>query len=260
MKLYYYLLPVIAILFECNFVPAFAAESELPPPQITKMPELLANFHVISVNGPIRVNLEEVKEGQDNFFQITGTQSSPISMSVKGDTLYLQAPESSSPTPVTVGIKQLNQLIVDRQASVTGNQITSPALSIDANTTGTIQLFGMVNLTRLLSTGSGIIQIQWIDSSQLRLDASGFSKIQLAGVANFVEMRLKDDSQFQGQYLRIGQISIQTKDNSQAKLLVTDSLRAFAYNNSNIYYFKRPASITEFTADSANIIQLGWNK
>jgi hypothetical protein len=260
-KLYYYLLSIIAILLNCYLSPVLAAEPPLPAPQASRLPLPVMDFHTISINGPIRVTLEQIKdEGKENFFQINGEQYSPISESVKNDILYLQTTSSTAPTSVTVGFKQLDQLIVDNQASVSANQLTSSGLSIDANNSGIIQLFGMVNLVRLLSTGSGVIQIQWIDSPQLRLDASGASKIQLAGVADSVEMRLQDDSQFQGQYLRIHQIYIQTKDNAQAKLLASDSLRAFAYDNSNIYYYKRPASMTEFTSGSANIIQLNWNK
>lgn len=260
MKLYYYLLPLIAILLNWHLQPAWAVENELPPPQITKLPERLTDFHTISVNGPIRMSLETVKTGEDNFAQITSEQYSPVTMTVKDDTLYLQASSAPSPTAVTVGVKELNQLIVDKEASVSGSPFSSKSLSIDAHTSGTIQLSGMINLVRLLSTGSGFIEIQWVDSPQLRIDASGLSKIQLAGVANAVEMRLTDNSQFQGQYLRVNQISIQTKNNAQAKLLVTDNLRAFAYDNSNIYYYKRPNSLTEYTSSSANIIQLNWNK
>ena len=73
-------------------------------------------------------------------------------------------------------------------------------------------------------------------------------------------MRLRDESQFRDNILRIDQIFIQTKDFSSAKLLVNDSLRAFAYDHSNIYYYKKPAELTEFTAGSGNILQLGWGQ
>jgi Putative auto-transporter adhesin, head GIN domain len=260
-KLYYSLLTAIAILWGA-LSPAAVAQPALPSPQATRMPQKLAEFTAISVRGPVKLTLEQTPEDQQNFFQITGEQRSPVSVSVKNGTLYIQAPEDdpSQISTARVGITRLNQLMVDGGASVISKKFTSSSLSIDANTTGSIELLGMVTLDRLLSSGSGPIHIQWIDSPRLRIDGSNKSQIELAGVAGAVEMRLRDESQFQGKYLRIDQVFIQTKDFSTAKLLVNDSLRAFAYDHSNIYYYKRPAELTEFTAGSGNILQLGWGQ
>ena len=259
MKLYYSFLIGIAI--PCFLgAPAVMAQPPLPSPQATRPPQPLADFTAVSVRGPIKLMLEKPTEGEQNFFQIAGEQHSAISVKVSDNTLYLQADESDQPTTATVGVAQLNQLMVDGSASVSSHQLSSSSLSIDANTSGSIELSGMINLNRLLSSGKGLINIQWVDSSNLRIDGSDSSRIQLAGVAGSVEMRLKDDSLFQGQYLRIDRIFIQTKDYSTAKLLVNDSLRAFAYDHSNIYYYKRPAELTEFTSGSGNILQLGWGK
>ena len=259
MKTYYSLLSVIAIVAGLALPPAIA-EPPLPSPQATKMPEKLVDFNGISVRGPVTVSLEQSAADTQNFFQLTGEQQSPVSVTVKDSTLYIQADESARPTTVRVGVTQLNRLMVDGNASIISRQFTSSSLSIDANTSGSIELLGMITLDRILSSGSGPIHIQWIDSPRLRIDGSGKSHIQLAGVAGAVEMRLRDQSQFQGQYLRIDQIFIQTKDFSSAKLLVNNSLRAFAYDHSSIYYYKRPAELTEFTAQSGNILQLGWGQ
>jgi Putative auto-transporter adhesin, head GIN domain len=258
-KLYYSLLTTIAILCFA-FLPTAGAQPELPAPQPTKMVQKLVDFKTISVRGPIKLMLEQSTAEAGNFLQIVGEQQSPVSVSVKNDTLYLQAEPSDQPSTVRVGVHQLYQLIVDGGASVSGQPLNSTSLSIDANTSGNIELRGMINLDRILSAGSGLVSVQWIDSPQLRVDGSDHSQIQLAGVAGAVEMRLRDESLFQGQYLRIDRIFVQTKDFSTAKLLVNDSLRAFAYDQSNIYYYKRPAQMTEFTAGSGNILQLGWGK
>lgn len=259
MKLYYSLLTAVAILWGLQ-TPLAIAQPELPSPQSTKMPQKLTDFNAISVRGPIKLTLEQPADGEQNFFQILGEQHSPISVSVKNGTLYLQAEATSQPTSARVGVLLLNQLMVDGGASVNSKQFTSPSLSIDANTSGSIEILGMVTLDRLLSSGTGPIHIQWIDSPRLRVDGSDNSRIQLAGVAGSVEMRLRDESQFEGQYLRIDRIFIQTKDFSSAKLLVNTSLRAFAYDHSNIYYYKRPTELTEFTSGSGNILQLGWGQ
>ncbi len=259
MKLYYSLLTGIAILWGLT-VPIAMAETSLPSPQITKMPEKLADFNAISIRGPVKVLIEQIPEPGDNFFQMPAKQHSPVSVKIKNNTLYIEADESRQTTQVNVGLYQLNQLMIDGEASVNSHHLISSSLSIDANTSGTIDLSGMITLDRLLTSGKGLIRIQWINSPRLRIDASSNSQIELAGVAGSVEMRLRDQSEFQGQYLRIDRIFVQTKDSSNAKLLVNDSLRAFAYDHSNIYYYKRPAELTEFTAGSGNILQLGWGQ
>jgi Putative auto-transporter adhesin, head GIN domain len=258
-KLYYSLLTAVAILLG-TAGSIYAAEQPLPSPQATRMPQKLAEFNVISVRGPIHLILQQTADSAENFFQIAENQNSPVNVSVREGALYLQAEGSGSATVATVGVSQLSHLIVDSGASVSSDQLTSSGLSIDASTSGDIQLRGMVKLDRILSSGSGLIDIQWVDSSRLRIEANHASKIQLAGIADSVEMRLSDESQFQGKYLRIDRIYVQTKDDSTAKLLVNGSLRAFAYDHSNIYYYKKPAELTEFTAGSGNILQLGWGK
>lgn len=179
-------------------------------------------------------------------------------MNVSENTLYLKADESAQMTSAKVNIGELNHLIVDGQAAVSSSHINSTSLSIDANSSGSIALMGMVNLDRILSSGSGDIHIQWVNSSRLRIDGSSKSKFTLAGVASTVELRLKDESLFEGQYLRIDDVFVQTRDYATAKLLVNNSLRGFAYDHSNIYYYKRPSEITEYTSGSGNILQLQW--
>ncbi len=259
MKIYYSLLSAIAILCLCTFS-ALAADSPLPTPQATSLPQKLADFSTISVRGPIHLTLEQTTDGSQNFFQFQSKPGGPVSFSVKNGTLYVEAEADHPVTNAKVGVSQLNQLMVDGNAAVTSKSLNSSSLSIDANTSGDIELFGMVTLERILSAGTGSIHIQWVDSPRLRIDGSNHSKIQLAGVAGSVEMRLRDESQFSSQYLRIDQIVVQTKDYSTAKLFVNKSLRAFAYDHSNIYYYKKPDELTEFTAGSGNILQLGWGQ
>lgn len=258
-KLYYSLLTAIAILIGIS-TPVSYAQPDLPPPQASQQAQQLPDFTTISVRGPIKLIIIPTAPGQQNSFQINGEQRSPISINVSEDTLYLKADESAKMTSATVAVSQLNHLIVDGAATVSSNHLNSNSLSIDANTSGSIDLMGMVNLDRILSTGSGDIHIQWVDSSRLRIDGSNKSKFHLAGVAGTVELRLKDESQFEGQYLRIDDIFIQTRDYSVAKLLVNNSLRGFAYDHSNIYYYKRPAEMTEYTSGSGNILQLQWRQ
>jgi hypothetical protein len=258
-KLYYSLLTTIAILAGLS-TPLVNAQPELPSPQATKPTQKLANFTHISVRGPIKLTLEQAQGGQGNSFQIEGEQKSPVSVNVSDGTLYLKAEEAANITSAKVVVSELNQLIVDGSASVISHHFNSTSLSIDANTSGSIDLMGMVNLDRILSSGSGSIHIQWVDSPRLRIDIRDKGKVTLAGVAGTVELRLKDQSQFEGQYLRIDDIYVQTRDYSVAKLLVNNSLRGFAYDHSSIYYYKRPAEITEYTSGSGNILQLKWRQ
>lgn len=256
MKLYA-LFTVIAILSGAPL--ALAETQNLPPPLATRASEKLIEFNAISVRGPIHLTIEQVKENEPNYIKFSNGQKSPISTTIKGGTLYLQAAaDSKQTTEITAGLHQLNQLIADEGSSIVSKQLTSSSLSIDANTSGPIELFGVITLDRILTSGKGVIRIQWVDTPRLRIDGSDGSNIHLAGVAGAVEMRLRDESHFYGQYLRIDRIFAQTKNYAVAKLSVNDSLKAFAYDHSNIYYYKRPAELTEFTSGSGNVLQISW--
>ncbi len=259
MKLYYYLLSVIAILFNL-LIYSSIAQADLPAPQATPAPHHINEFNTISVNGHIKLILQPLESNQKPFFKSSGKFRGAVRAKVTDHTLYLSTGELAKNTTVIVGVHQLNRLIVDGSGSVTGKLLNSNSLSIDANTSGKIELMGMVNLTRILSLGNGLIHIQWVDSPRLRIDSGGNTRIQVAGIANTVEMRLRDNSHFNGQYLRIKQLFIQTRDRSEAKILVNENLRAFAYDQSSIYYYKKPAEITEYTESSGNILQMKWNK
>lgn len=259
MKLYYSLVGVLAIL--CfSMTSVTVAYPPLPAPQLTNMPQKLVDFNAISVRGPIKLLLLQPIAGDRNFIQIVGEQRSPMAVSIKNSTLSLEAEASREPTVVRVGVAQLNQLTVDAGASVSSQPLSSASLSIDAHTTGSINLEGMITLTHLLTSGAGLIHIQWIDTPRLEIDGADSSQIQLAGVAGSVEMRLRNKSQFEGRYLRVDRMMIQTRDFSSAELLVNDSLRAFALDESHIYYYKRPAEFTEFTSGSGRILQLDWGQ
>lgn len=259
MKLYYSLLTIIAILAGLS-TPIVNAQPELPSPQATRPLQKLADFTTVSVRGPIKLLIEPAQTGQGNSLQIVGEQSSPVSVNVSDGSLYLKAEEAAKMTEAKLVIAQLNHLIVDGNATVISHNLNSTSLSIDADTSGSIDLMGMINLDRILNSGSGNIHVQWVDSPRLRIDIRDKGKVTLAGVAGTVELRLKDQSQFEGQYLRIDDIFVQTRDYSVAKLLVNNSLRGFAYDHSNIYYYKRPAEITEYTSGSGNILQLQWRQ
>ncbi|MBS0352266.1 MAG: DUF2807 domain-containing protein [Proteobacteria bacterium] len=258
MKLYYSLLRAVVISF-CVAGPIYAANQSLPIPQATNLPQKMGEINVISVRGAIHLTLQQTADSSENFYKVMENKKNVL-VQMQNGTLYLSAGSNQADTLVTVGLYKLNKLLVSGGASVSSNQLTSSELAINSDHGGDISLKGMIKLNQLISTGSGMINIQWVDSPRLYIEAGDASKIQLAGIANMVQARLKDRSQFQGKYLRIGTIFIQTKDYATAKLLVNDSLRAFAYNHSNIYYYKKPAELTEHTEDSGNVLQLGWGQ
>ena len=56
---------------------------------------------------------------------------------------------------------------------------------------------------------------------------------------------------------RAQHILIQTKNFATAKLLPIQSLRAFATDFSNVYFYKMPDYISRYTRRSGNVLQLG---
>jgi hypothetical protein len=71
-------------------------------------------------------------------------------------------------------------------------------------------------------------------------------------------VRLMRNAQFDARYLRVQKASVFTTDKARADILVLDVLGAFAIDDSNIFYHKRPQNLTVVTKGSGNVLYSGW--
>ena len=221
----------------------------------------LATFNVIQVDGNIALTLLPVAQASSNYVNITPQNQKSITSQVRNNTLFIKTVGSiSQPVLVTVGINQLSRLIVHGNSSVTANNLTSKNLNILTDSAGNINLSGLLSLTDIIAFGKGQINLIWVNSSQLNCQIGGNARVKLAGKAQFLEARLGGNSSLDANYLRAQYITVQAHGRARAELHPDESLKAFAYDQSNIYYDKKPPYYTEFTSGSGNVLQSNWNK
>lgn len=162
------------------------------------------------------------------------------------------------PLEVEVNVKSLNALFLDGNVHVEGDHITSAGMIINDNSSNSVTLNGKMHLNWLNVQNSGNIDISWVDSDLLLMNGSGSGAIRLAGIAQQMRARLNHQQRYAGQYLRVKDLMVETQQYSAASVFAIDTLEAFAYGHSNIYYFHTPNSLNRLTQQSANVLQADW--
>ena len=173
---------------------------------------------------------------------------------VKNQVLFITFKASKISAPRLKNITVANNSVVNAKNFKTSN------LTITAKGNGTVNLEGKYNINKIYQYGSGRINIDWIDSDNLFIDSNSKGPIYLAGKVNSMVAKLTHNAMFDARYLRTKKASIFTTDTARAYIAVLDTLGAFAVDNSNIYYYKRPHKITVVTKGSGNVLHPDWIK
>ena len=113
-------------------------------------------------------------------------------------------------------------------------------------------------LIKFLKLGNGRINIDWIKTDSLIIEGSGSGPVYLAGETDNLVIKLMRKARLHARYLRAQKAHVFTTDNAIAEIFVLDTLGAYAVNNSNIYYYKRPKDITIVTKDTGNVLYPHW--
>ncbi len=217
----------------------------------------LTAFDGIYARGNLQIKL--ISQAKQH---ILASKHSGLKEKVKNRILYLSAPHSinqhaASPIRLTIGMPDIKSLNISDNIHVTGAHITSHHLVLIAADNSSVNLSGMLNVRSITESGTSKINLQWINSPKLQVLCYDNAQIKLAGVTNILKARLFDFSLLKGRYLRANHIHIQTSGNAGANISALDSLRAFAYDWSNIYYYTQPQSLTRFTHHSGNVLHAG---
>lgn len=181
-----------------------------------------------------------------------------VSFSVRDHALHLSA--SGQPHSITLNVSELQSINAAEHASINSDGFKSiKPLSVTATGNSSINLNGHLNVKDVTQKGGSKINLSWLKSDTLNINAQGNGNINLAGTTNSLHANINSGT-LDGQYLRAKTVFIQTHNTASAKVLAIDNLRAYAKDQSNIYYYKHPKSITQEATRHANILQLKWNK
>ena len=132
------------------------------------------------------------------------------------------------------------------------SQIDTIYLSGDGN----MQLFGEFAVRQIVYEGSGRLQMYWIDSPQLSVLARGHGTIQLAGVTQVFHTNLYDRIHLDARYLRARMAFIETHNDSDANVWVSNTLFTYAWDASNVYYYTKPGFLTTNNQTSGSVLAM----
>lgn len=216
----------------------------------------LQPFRSIMLNDKITVELANgsyaasITDAQENLQK--------YQFNVINHVLHVNAPVSANNTTIRVFAPELKSITVTGNAMVKAEDFKTVGLTITAKDNGTINLEGQYVVDKIIQRGNGRIDISWINSDNLVVDSRSSGPIYLAGAVNSMVVKLMRNAQFNARYLRVQKASVFTTDKARADILVLGTLGAFAIDNSNIFYHKRPQSLTVETKGSGNVLHSDW--
>lgn len=166
--------------------------------------------------------------------------------------------EQSKPMRIDVNVKELNGLFITGKILVIGDHIRSRGMAIDDGSDRNMFLNGAMTMNWLNVHGKGSVRISWVTGRHVKVVGTGSGQIDLAGVVHDMSVRLYNKQHYDAQYLRTDNLMVFTRDDVLAKVFAINSLQNFAYDNSNILYYRTPHSLNRMTKGSGNVLQADW--
>ncbi len=219
----------------------------------------VSSFNQIDVEGYLDLIIKRAPKNH----VFVASHSAHISTYIKGHTLMIRAPWIHSPIEahrpvVMVSLPRLSQLLVNGPANVSSQGLRAKDLRIEASGTSHIRLSGMINLAQVDQSGQSHVSVYWVDGNTITIHSRDHANTFIAGTAKMLYARLCNHASLNAQYLRSNDVQAQTIDDAVASVMPISTLRAFASNTANIYYYAYPKHLTRATSDSGNVLQMAW--
>ena len=230
-------------------------------PQIVAQRIPVSSFNALQANDPIDITLRPGKQSQVLFYLPKGSTASPTA-SVNNGLLVLNSGSglfrSNTRISAIVTTPTLNQIILGGEARLKGT-LFAHRLAIETRGNAQANLNGQLDMAFITSHDNSLLDAAWVDSPRVTVAAEGQSLIRLAGRATWLKAHLRDSAVLQAEYLRAKRNWVQTQNNALAYVISTKNLRGFAYDNSQIFYYKWPHHNTQHSEGSGNILQAAWH-
>jgi hypothetical protein len=178
---------------------------------------------------------------------------------VVNNILYVNVPAFlANEIETKVFTTNLTKLNVTGNSAVWSKKFRAANLEINTANHGDLKLEGEYSISKIIQRGAGKIDINWINSKKLIVDSNSNGPIYLAGEVKDMLVKLMSNSYLDAHYLRAHKAVVMTTDKAEANVTVLDALSGYAIDHSNIYYYKRPPSLTVVTRDSGNVLHPDW--
>ncbi|MES2998139.1 MAG: DUF2807 domain-containing protein [Pseudomonadota bacterium] len=148
----------------------------------------------------------------------------------------------------------LRSITVDGKTNITLHHIKSTHLVVQGKNDGKIKIEGEVALQTIHLAGNGNLIIYWVNTPYLKINATGTGKIFLAGIAHSLDVQLAQKAYLFSKQLRANNGFVETQNQAQAEISITNRLGALAKDKSTIYYSPHVDFMNTYTENRGLIL------
>lgn len=220
------------------------------------LPEVSAPIiDTVRVEGNVQVIFRPQSQGPD-YQVIESSDPQHVSVTLDHHQVHIKTHHVHHAMPTLVlGIKRLNHLIAHGHVFVSGEGLATEGLRIESDSSGQINLLGMMPLRSIDNRGRGVLRLSWVEGDNVDIRSTA-GQISLAGTAHFVTMDLSGAAILNAGYLRVDTAFVKAKNHALVNMQPVSNMQAFARDAAQIYYFKAPSYQTRESRQSGNIFQV----
>lgn len=157
---------------------------------------------------------------------------------------------------VIIAVKSLQGISIKGKVSFKASNLGDDVRGLYADSPWPVYLSGKFAPSYIADRGHGLLSLRWVDGSDLNVSASNNTRMELDGKATFLRASAYNHSFIDGRYLMVKNCYVHSVDHSLVTLHVAGTLHGFAYNHSQVLYYKIPKHISRVTRNSGNILQM----
>jgi hypothetical protein len=167
-------------------------------------------------------------------------------------------PQNLRPHPsIKLSLNRLRRLTISGEAHVVGGNLnTDYGLTITNCGSGFLLLSGPLNIVKVENTGRAVVDLKGVMSQRLYILATRQGVIKLTGTAHLLLIRAFQQAIVDTRFMDSDTAFVQAGDDALVTVCTYGSLRAFATDMSNIYYYTPPAHLIKHSALSGNILPM----
>lgn len=218
--------------------------------------QALEPFNKIVINGKAKVNMTYAK---NSTVFLSGQKQYVVNVhiSVVNNTLYVYAPDNQNANIEIHAKNIINSIVLKDSAIFMADNVGNNNLTLKIYDNAICILNGEYNLSNILQNSSQKIEVKWIYGDYLNIESHSKGNIYLAGAINALQIQTTKHAKIDAHYLKTKDAIVFAKDQSIAKIYPTNSLQAFADDDSLVAYFIRPQFLNKVTQKKGNILYFG---
>lgn len=244
-----------------GFAEAAVPVAHIPAPNSMANTVKLAPFNQVVVSGAVHVLIDQLNGLKNPIADVRTMGNNGVNLNVVNKVLTISAVNTvNNYTPmVHLRVSSLQSVIASQHADLVLRSITNQNLQITASDNAKVDAMGNVHVSSIQQTGNSSVNVEWVDSGTLTAVVSNTATLSLAGTANKLVSTANNNAQIKAEYLRANQAWAKASGAAVINITPVQSLSASASQTANVYYYKYPQQINQYSSQSGNVLQMAWH-